>query len=71
MSPGSIIKNYGTPSVVITSIGTHRVPRVDNFSSELIDDQILSVEFEVFLVTVTGSLADSAFSFHLKFAEEN
>jgi len=66
--PPVITQDFGDPAIVITSRGVHRVPAV-TVSKELIDDQILYVEFDVYLRTTTGILADSTFSFHLQFAD--
>lgn len=70
VTPPVIQLNHGDPSIVVTSRGGHRVPAITSISKELIDNQILYVEFDVYLRAIAGNLADSEFSFHLQFAEQ-
>ena len=64
------IKNFGDPSIIVTSYTGNYVPHVVNVSLELIDDDILFVEFDVVFRTISGTLVDSEFSYHLQFADE-
>ena len=66
--PPVITYDYGDPSIVVTSRDVHLVPMV-TVSKELIDNQILYVDFDVALRTTNGILQDAKFSFYFKFAE--
>ncbi|MDB4511911.1 tail fiber domain-containing protein [Arenicella sp.] len=62
-------KNYGDPSIVVTPRELARIATVKSVSLELIDDDILFVDFTVELRTTSLSLFASGFSFQLKFAD--